>query len=403
MNYVIVGNGVAANSAAEAIRQIDKTGTITMLSRSRHYFYYVPALPEYLAGEKTVRDFTLHDEAWYKKNGIDLRLSTEIVSGDSTAKTVTSATGEVFAYDRLLLATGGKAFVPPIPGTDQEGVMTLRTIDDADRILDHVKEMQRLLVIGGGLLGLEAGNGLRKRGLEVSVVESFSRLLPRQTDPGASALLQEQLEEMGFTFYLDAKIREITRSADSFILHMKEGPEIETDLVLLVSAGVRPEATLAKALGLEMDRGVKVDDRMETAIDDIFAAGDLVEHRGRYYGIWPAATTQGRVAGTNMAGGDARYDGTIPSNRLKVAGINLVAVGELDAEGVLESLVRQNAQERIYRKLVLRDNVIVGAVLLGDVSGADYIQYAMQKEIDISGLKGEIMEPGFDFARLKKG
>lgn len=403
MNYVIVGNGVAANSAAEAIRHLDKTGTITMLSRSRHHFYYVPALPEYLAGEKSVRDFTLHDAAWYKKHGIDLRLSTEIVSGDPTAKTVTSSTGEIFSYDRLLLATGGKAFVPPIPGADQHGVMTLRTIDDADRILDHIKEMRRLLVIGGGLLGLEAGNGLRKRGLEVSVVESFSRLLPRQTDPAASALLQEQLEEMGFTFYLDAKIREIARSGDSFILQLKEGPEIETDLVLLVSAGVRPDATLARAIGLEMDRGVKVNDRMETGIGAIFAAGDLVEHRGRYYGIWPAATAQGRVAGTNMAGGDARYEGTVPSNRLKVAGINLVAAGELDAEGTLESLVRKNAKERIYRKLVLRDDVIVGAVLLGDVSGADYIQYAMQKEVDISELKGEIMEPGFDFARLKKG
>ncbi len=403
MNYVIVGNGIAANSAAEAIRQIDKSGAVTMLSRSRHYFYYVPALPEYLAGEKTVKDFTLHDGAWYEKHGIDLRLSTEIVRGDPTAKTVESATGEVFPYDRLLLATGGKSFVPPIPGADQDGVMTLRTIDDADRILERVKGMRRLLVIGGGLLGLEAGNGLRKRGLEVSVVESFTRLLPRQTDPAASALLQEELEEMGFTFYLDAKIREIVRSGNSFTIHMKEGPGIETEGVLLVSAGVRPETSLAEALGLEMERGVKVDDRMATSLADVFAAGDLVEHRGRYYGIWPAATAQGRAAGTNMAGGDARYEGTIPSNRLKVAGINLVAAGELDAEGALDSVVRKNAQERIYRKLVLRNNVIVGAVLLGDIAGADYIQYAMQKEIDISGLKGEIMEPGFDFSRLKRG
>jgi nitrite reductase (NADH) large subunit len=402
MRHVIIGNGVAANSAAEAIRQLDPSGSVTMLTRSRHYFYYVPALPEYLAGEKTLADFTLHDQSWYEKHNIDLRLGTEAVAVDPAEKTVATVSGEVIPYDRLLLATGGKSFIPPIPGADQDGVVNLRTIEDADRIIEQTAKAHRLLVIGGGLIGLEAGNGLRKRGLEVSVIETATRLLPRQTDPACSALLQQQLEEMGFTFLLGATPREIIRTGDRFSVHIEGGGDISTEVVLLISAGVRPDLLLAQALGLEIGRGVKVNDLMATSREDIFAAGDLVEHRGRYYGIWPAATAQGRVAGTNMAGGTASYQGTLPSNRLKVAGINLVAAGEIDAEGGMESLVSKNEQQRIYRKLVLREGSIVGAVLLGDVRGADYIQYAMQKGLDISALKDEILQQDFDFGRLKK-
>jgi nitrite reductase (NADH) large subunit len=402
VKYVIVGNGVAANSAAEAIRKTDSAGSITMLSRSRHCFYYVPALPEYLAGEKAVKDFTLHDLQWYEKNAIDLHRETEVRGVDPAAKTVVTGDGSSYPYDRLLLATGGRSNIPPLKGAEEEGVMTLRTIDDADRILASLSSARRLLVIGGGLLGLEAGNGLRKRGLQVSVIEAADRLLPRQTDPAASALLKAKLEDMGFSFHLGVRIREIVRRESGLSVSIEGGEDLHSDMVLLVSAGVRPETALAKALGLEIGLGVKVDDRMATAQEDIYAAGDLIEHRGRYYGIWPAATAQGRVAGVNMAGGDMRYEGTVPSNKLKVAGVDLVAMGELDASGEEDSLVRVNDVLLVYRKLVLRDNVIIGAVLLGDTRGADYIQYAIQAGRDISDVKNEIIEEGFDFKRLKK-
>lgn len=403
MKYVIIGNGVAANSAAEAIRKTDGDGSVTMLSRSRHYFYYVPALPEYLAGEKAVKDFTLHDRSWFERNAIDLHLGVEATSIDPEAKTVITGDGACHTYDRLLLATGGRSNVPPIKGADADGVMTLRTIDDADRILDRMGSARGLIVIGGGLLGLEAGNGLRKRGLEVSVIEVADRLLPRQTDPAASALLQKQLEGMGFSFHLGVRIREIVRRDGGLTVVTEEGENLRSEMVLLVSAGVRPETALAQGLGLEIGLGVKVDDRMATAREDIYAAGDLIEHRGRYYGIWPAATAQGRVAGVNMAGGDMKYEGTVPSNKLKVAGVDLVAAGELDASGELESLVRVDEARLVYRKLVLRDNAVIGAVLLGDIRGADYIQFAIQTGRDISDVKGEVMAEGFDFKRLKEG
>lgn len=401
MNYVIIGNGVAANSAAEAIRQVDKAGSVTMLSRSRHYFYYVPALPEYLAGEKSLKDFTLHDADWYERNGIDLHLGAEVTAIDPEKRVVSTGEGKRFPYDRLLLATGGTARIPPIKGVDHEGVMTLRTIDDADRILEQAAPARRIIVVGGGLVGLEAGNGLRKRGLEVSVLEVAGRLLPRQTDPDASVLLRKRLEGMGFVFQLGVTVDEISRIAGRLQVQIKDGEKLETDMVLLVSAGVRPETALAEALGLPIGAGVQVDDRMSTAREDIYAAGDLVEHRGRYYGIWPAAMAQGRVAGSNMAGRDMLYGGTLPSNRLKVAGVDLVAIGEIDPEGSLESLVSRDEEQHVYRKLVLRDNTIVGAMLLGDIHGSDFIQFAIKNRRDISDVKEAMGSGAFDFSTLK--
>jgi nitrite reductase (NADH) large subunit len=199
--YIIIGNGVAGNAAAENIRKIDPRGNILLFSKERYYFYYIPALPEYLSGEKEVKDFTIHNEKWYEKNRIDLFLETEIRAIDSSSKTTATKSGKRFSYDKLLLACGGNSFVPPIKGSDSEGVFTLRTLTDAEAIRKKAKGSKKAVVIGGGLLGLEAGNGLRKIGLEVSIVEFSPRLLPRQTDTPSAAILQKQMEEMGFRFF----------------------------------------------------------------------------------------------------------------------------------------------------------------------------------------------------------
>ncbi len=337
-SYLIIGNGVAANTAAETIRKIDKSGKIMMFSKEKYYFYYTPALPEYLSGEKQINDYTIHNEQWYKQNNIDLYLNTAVTAIDPAKKHIVTKDGKTFTYDKLLLATGGNSFVPPIKGIPADGVFSLRTIDDANAIKARANNSKKMVLIGGGLLGLEAGNGLRKLGIEVSVVEFFSRLLPRQMDVPGAAVLQKQMEAMGFKFYLGAKTQEIIREKGSLVVCLEGGDKISADMVL-VSAGVRPEVSLAKSLGLEIDKGVKVDDTMKTALVDIYAAGDLIEHRGRFYGIWPASMEQGRVAGLSMAGKDAAYEGTVLSNTLKVVGIDLVAAGEIDAEGKMETIV----------------------------------------------------------------
>ncbi len=397
--YLIVGNGVAGNSAAENIRKVDPEGNIFLFSKERYFFYYTPALPEYLAGEKEIKNFTLHGEDWYANNRIELHRETEITSIDPAKNIARSSRGGTVGYDYLLLACGGKSFVPPIPGSASEGVYTLRTIDDADTIRKRAKGARKAVVIGGGLLGLEAGNGLRKLGLEVSVIEFFPRLLPRQMDVPGAAILQKQMEEMGFRFHLGKKTREIVPGKDRLEVTLESGEKCEADLVL-VSAGVRPELTLAKALGLEVDKGVKVDNTMKTSRDRIFAAGDLIEHQGRFYGIWPASQEQGRIAGMNMAGQKVEYQGTVPSNALKVVGIDLVATGEIDGEGRKESITRQTG--RTYQKLVLEDNRMIGAILLGDTRGSEEIQKAIRTGKNISSLKKDLADEHFDFGRLRE-
>jgi nitrite reductase (NADH) large subunit len=397
--YLIIGNGVAGATAAENIRKYDPEGKIAVFSRESQPFYYVPALPEYLAGAKAADQVIIHPQSWYDGHRIDLHLNTRVTRIDPDRKFVETHRGERFPFDKLLLATGGNSFVPPMQGADSPGVFTLRTLADAHRLKQAAASAKTAVLIGGGLLGLEAGNGLRLAGLTVSVVEFFPRLLPRQLDAAGAAILARQMEDMGFSFHLGAKTREITSGPAGLTVNLESGEHLTGDLVL-ISAGVRPDLSLARDLGLNIDKGVQVDDTMQTSRDGIYAAGDLIEHRGRFYGIWPAAQEQGAVAGAAMAGQPATYPGTLPSNVLKVVGIDLVAAGDIDADGRLTAIVHTDAAQKVYRKLVIRDNLLVGAILLGDIRGSDAIQAAIRTQRDISPVKDELARDNFDFNRL---
>lgn len=397
--YLIIGNGVAGNAAAENIRKFDPDGKIAIFSKEDRPFYYMPGLPEYMAGEKKAEQIIIHPQSWYDQHRIDLHLRSTVTKIDATQKLVETEKGERFAFDKLLLASGGKAFIPPIKGSDSPKVFTLKTLADADRITAAAAQAKTAVLIGGGLLGLEAGNGLRKRGLKIVVVEFFPRLLPRQMDVAGAAILQSQMEEMGFSFHLGATTEEIVPAPEGLEVRLKGGGKITAGLVL-ISAGVRPDLSLAQALGLDIDKGVKVDDTMATSRADIYAAGDLIEHRGRPYGIWPAALEQGKVAGAAMAGQAATYEGTLPSNVLKVVGIDLVAAGDIDADGKLSAIVHEDKAAKTYRKLVIQDKCLVGVILLGDVRGSSEIQAAIKAKKDISAVRGELARKDFDFKRL---
>jgi nitrite reductase (NADH) large subunit len=387
--YIILGNGVAGNAAAETIRKYDNAGEILIFGKEKYPFYYIPGLPEYLSGESPLNRLIIHDEKWYRDHRLALHMETEIRRIDAANKIVATQEGQTYAYDKLLLATGGISFVPPIKGANQGGIFTLRTIADADVIREKAGKSKKLALIGGGLLGLE-----------VTVIEFFPRLLPRQMDIPGAALLQKLMEDMGFRFYLGETTREIIRQNGCLAAQLESGKTINADMIL-ISAGTRPDLTLARALGLDIDKGVKVDDTMKTGLDEIYAAGDLIEHQGRYYGLWSAAMEQGKVAGAAMAGQPARYEGTVISNILKVVGLDLLSAGEIDVEGRLEAIVSQDEAKKTYRKLVLKDNVIIGAILLGDLRGSAEILSAIKKRTEITPFKADLAVEEFDFARLR--
>lgn len=379
--YVIVGNGVAGTTAAEEIRKLDETGSITIVSNEDVPFYYRIRLPEIIADEVQEQKIVAKNLEWFREHSMDLYLQTTVSKIDAYTKTLLTQTGEEIHYDKLLLANGGHSFIPPIPGSELPGVFALRSMQDARDIRKWAETTSRIVLIGGGVLGLEAGNGLRKLGKEITVIEVLPRLLPMQLDVEAASRLQAMLEEMGFSFRLGTKTTGITGKDFAEGVTLDDGQSLPADLVL-VSAGVRPNLDLAGQMDLERNKGIKVDEFLQTSRQDVYAAGDVTEYQGRVYGIWPAAEEQGRIAGRNMAGKQETYNGTVMSNILKVVGINLASAGEIDVDGEYESRIHSTTD--LYRKIVLQENKIIGCIMLGNTKGFQTVLKLMQEQKDVS-------------------
>ena len=402
-NYIIIGNGVAGTEAAKSIRKRDQQAEIMIFTQDHYPFYSRPRLPELLAKEVTVEEIFVYKREWYNENKIQLNLNCTVKSIDPENKRITLTDTSNFTYDKLLLDTGSSVALPPIDGINTaEGVFTLRTVEDVLTIIKRAACAKTVTLIGGGLLGLEAGNGLRKLGLLVTVVEIFDRLLPRQLDAEGAAILQKQMESMGLKFFLGAQSKSIKDVGITKILKLKDGNIIESNFIL-VSAGIKPNIALAQATGIAANKGILVNDRMETNIPNIYATGDVAEHKGRIYGIWPAAQRQGVIAGINMSGGNEIYTGTVPSASLKVAGIRLTSLGDILVEdNTVEQVKVKNPDKNIYKKLFIKDGKIVGAIFLGDMKNAYEIGQLIEKKVDVSRFKDKILEIDFDIKSLLK-
>jgi len=392
--YLIIGNGIAGSTAAEHIRKYDDSGEITILAEEDIHLYSRIRLIEYIAGDITEQDLIIRKEDWFKDRDINLKLDTRVMDAIPGENVVITEDNNKFPYERLLIATGSHSFIPPIKGADKNGVFSLRNIKDGREIFAATRNIQNVVVIGGGLLGLEAGNSFRKLGKKVSVVEFFPRLLPRQLDVQGAGRLQDIMEDTGFSFRLGAKTEEITgdQKVDGVVL---EGGEVLPADMVVISAGVRPNMALADVFDLDTDKAIKVDERMHTNQPNIYAAGDVVEFKGIFYGIWPAAMDQGKIAGANMAGEETIYQGTIMSNILKVVDIDLASAGNIDAEDEFESEIM--TEEGVYKKIVLDNNRIIGCIMLGNKKGFNKVTRAMSEEKDVSGIKDRILSEGFDF------
>jgi nitrite reductase (NADH) large subunit len=374
MKHVIIGNGVAGTEAALAIRKSDAQASITVVSESPHHYFYRPRVIEYLAGETTTDKLVIYKQDFYDKNRIETRLGTRVTDILTGEHVVLDAKGTRLEWDRLLIATGARSFMPPVRGSDLAGVFTLRGISDADLILDYAKGVEHVAVIGGGLLGLEAAYSLSRLGKTVTVIEFFQWLLPRQLDQAGGRILLEMLESKGLSFILGDSVASIEGDGRVGRLVLKSGKEVQAGMVL-VSAGIRCSIDLAKAAGIETNTGIIVDDHLRTSAPGVFAAGDPVEHRGKVYGIWPAAREQGRIAGLNMAGIETAYEGTIMANSLKITGIDLFSAGDFNAKEC-EILVSEGAGS--YRKLCVDLSNPLGAIVLGDPEAVKVAQKIME-------------------------
>ncbi|NLH76903.1 MAG: NAD(P)/FAD-dependent oxidoreductase, partial [Acidobacteria bacterium] len=266
MNILIAGGGLAGTMAAKALRELDPGAAVTVLDEERHRYYPRPNLIEFLAGRLPFEKVFAFPEGWAAKQGIDLRLGQTVARLRPAERTAETGSGEILSYDALLLATGARAALPPVPGTGLPGVFVLRTLDDALALAEHLRERRRTVVLGGGLLGLEIARAVRGRGGEVIVVEFFDRLLPRQLDPAAAGILKAQFERLGVAVVLGAATQEILGGADGAVrgLKLASGAEIAADGVV-VAAGVRPETAVAREAGLAVGKGIVVDDRMRTS------------------------------------------------------------------------------------------------------------------------------------------
>lgn len=402
--YLIVGGGVAGVTAAQNLRQMDPAGEIRILGEEAYPYYYRPRLWEFLAGGIEQTALYYRPLEWYAAQKINLRLETKVTVIEPIHHRVELSTGDRLTYDRLLLATGARPFIPPIPGAQKKGVFSLRTLDDAIDIRAHAAGRRKAVMLGGGLLGLETARALASAGLEVTIVEVAPFLLPRQMDREGAAVLQTRLQAMGLQIITGAEPAAITGEAEVTGVTLKDGRLLPAEL-LLFSTGIVPRIELARAAGLAVNRGVVVDEYLQTGAEDVFAAGDAAEFNFCVYGLIPPAIEQARAAAENMAGGrKTAYQGTLPSATLKIAGMELTSLGDANAQG--ENLVvlrRIDAAAGVYVRLVLRDGILVGAIFLGEKRGILPVRQLISSRTNVSAWQDRLLDPAFDLQTLVKG
>ncbi len=389
--FLIVGGGVAGVSAAEAIHKVDPTADITLISDEPSLPYFRMNLTRYLAGEIARDQLDLHKEGWYLENHINIVVAAHVIDIDSRSKLVTLNDGRIFQYEKLILANGASPFVPPIPGKDLEGVMTLRSLEDAERIVRIYDHPANVVCVGGGLLGLEIAGAIAKHGMKVTVLEALNWLLPRQLGQEAAELLRRQIETMGISVIVPAKTAAFLGEG------RVEGVELATDSpetnpavcipaeLVLISAGVRPNLDLAKMAGVEVNRGVTVNEHMQTSNPDIYAAGDVCEFHGISYGLWVPAKKQGEVAGKHAAGQPADFAGDPPSAKLKVLGIDLFSIGQFAPTEEGDRLIADTKGDT-YIGLLFRDGILIGANLLGETGLDPKVKKAIEAKTDFNSV-----------------
>ncbi|MDF1792681.1 MAG: nitrite reductase large subunit NirB [Thalassobaculaceae bacterium] len=388
---VVIGAGMASGRVLEDLIGADRDAyEITLFGAEPRGNYNRIMLSPVLSGEKTYEEIVTHDGDWYANNRVVCRFGEKVETIDRSRKVVVTDNGET-PYDKLLIATGSQPFIIPIPGKDLDGVLSYRDLDDVNAMLMAAERPgAKAVVIGGGLLGLEAAAGLKARGMEVTVLHLMPTLMERQLDPAAGYLLQKALEGRDIAVHCKANTHEIVGTDRVEAVRLDDGTEIPADIVVM-AVGIRPDKTLAEAAGLAVGRGVHVDDAMVTSDADILAVGECVEHRDMCYGLVAPLYDMAKVAARTLLGEAAAYEGSVTSTKLKVTGIDLFSAGDFADRDGREEIVFRDATRGVYKRLVLEDNRIVGIVMYGDTADGTWFFGQLKDGSDISEMRDTLI------------
>ncbi len=407
--YVIIGNSAAAVGAIEGIRSCDKDGEITVISNESYHAYSRPLISYFLARQVDTSKMFYRDKDFYRKNKVKTMLGKKAVALDFEKKVVSLEDKQEVGYDKLLIATGGNPFVPPLRGLDKDNIFTFTTWDDAKKLDKLVDKIEKVVVIGGGLIGMKATEALKARGLKVVVVELADRVLSLALDKKASDMVEERLKDVGIEVITDNTVTEITgpgRKVEGVLL--KDGSAVDCDAVI-VAIGVKPNTELVGGTEIDVNRGIVVDENMQTNVPGVYAAGDVAEapellsEEKRVIPIWPGAYSQGNVAGHHMAGGEKEYLGALPMNSIEFFGLPTISVGMSNAGGKdFEVLSKYDPKEKSYKRIVLKDDVMVGALFIGAVDRAGIYTGLIKEKADVKNFKEELLSDNFGYVSFPK-
>ncbi len=399
MKVVIIGNNVSGTFTAQNIRLLNEEVEIEIYTQEKYPYYTRVNLPELISEKVKVDDLIVFKQDWYENKQIKLNLNSRIKKINPKNKTLElDGKDHLISYDKLVLALGSTPNIPPIKNAvklkdEKKGVFTLRSIDDALEVKNfiHNKNIKKAIVIGGGLLGLELANQIKNSGLDTTVVEFFPRLLPRQLDLECGEMLKEEIESKGIEVVLDAATEEIIGNGSVKSIILKGGKELFADVVL-IQAGIRPTIKIAHDANLRTNRGILVNEYLQTSEKDIFAVGDCIEYNNQIWGIIPACMEQSKIAAASVLGlQNVEYQGTTPKNTLKIVGLELTSVGIIDTPkeqgGGWQILKKADKKDCCYQKLVLKDGKLKGAILFGDTDAVSFVYNKLDKNVDKDELR----------------
>ncbi len=390
-HLVVIGNGMAGCRAVEEVLARDSNRyRVTIIGAEPRVNYNRIMLSPLLAGEKSFDEIVINDEAWYRDNGIELIAGDPAAAIDRAARTVTTRAGAVVTYDRLLLATGSDPFIIPVPGSTLPGVVSFRDLDDVDAMLRAAEAGGDAVVIGGGLLGLEAAHGLALRGMKVTVLHLMPTLMERQLDEAAGWLLKTALEDRGQTILTGADTEAILGTDHVEGVRLKDGREIPASLVVM-AVGIRPNTGLAREAGLAVGRGIQVDDHMVTSDPAVLAVGECAEHRGQCYGLVAPLWEMCRALADGLTEAPSGYGGSVTSTKLKVAGLDVFSAGDFSGGDGAEDIVLRDASRGVYKRVIVKDDRVVGAVLYGDTADGSWYFDLLKKGEDVSEIRDALI------------